>query len=480
MSESIDSLRSSTAFELADRAPTVPLYWMHGLYLLGLIAALYWPVTSFPFVNWDDPWYVTNNQLIKSWHPASLWRVATESVARNYAPLTILSLLGDHSLFGLDAGGYHTVNVLLHLVNALLVYQLVSRLAGSTGVGLATAALFAVHPVQIESVAWVSSRKTLLSSTFMLCSLLCWLRPERTGRQELWGTVFLMLGLLSKASAVSIPPIVVAYDALVLRKSLKQSIPRQILPAFLCVLLINLTMSSQTTIVGGIRSHIGLSKLQLLGVDAVILWRYVGMLIAPLQLCVLYDQPTSGIGLQIALSIVGWTVVAWVCWRLRHVYPLVTFAAATWLLLLIPMLNLFPLTTLMNDRYLYLPCVCLFAVATAVLLHAVSWTSQQGRNRNLLRLLGSVSVSLLLCGVLLFHSVLTMHRLQVWSSDLVLWEDAAASVPQLCVVQIQLADALHRRGRITEAVVALTQAMAHCDPDDADCERITSRLNDWR
>ena len=79
--------------------------------LLGLIAAVYWPVLSFDFVNWDDPWYVLNNPLITSWHPTNLWRIVTEFNVKNYAPLTTLSLLIDHTLFGKSPGGYHLMNV---------------------------------------------------------------------------------------------------------------------------------------------------------------------------------------------------------------------------------------------------------------------------------------------------------------------------------------------------------------------------------
>lgn len=219
--------------------------WAAMVGLIGLVAAVYWPVAGYEFVNWDDPWYVLKNPLITSWHPANLWRIATEMSVKNYAPITTLSLLVDHTLFGVNAGGYHIVNVVLHAANVLLVCLLVTRLTGHRMVGLMTAALFAVHPVQIETVAWVSSRKTLLCSLFMLASGLYWLRTERTGRNELWGTVFLALALLAKAAAIVVPPIVIAFDLLLARKRFSESLARQRVPILLCVLLLGITMTAQ-------------------------------------------------------------------------------------------------------------------------------------------------------------------------------------------------------------------------------------------
>ena len=94
-------------------------WWVYASLVIAGLAA-FWPSVWFDFVNWDDPAYVLHNDLITSWSPSNLWGVATETVTRNYAPLTILSLLIDHTLWGMNSGGYHATNVLLHIVNGLL------------------------------------------------------------------------------------------------------------------------------------------------------------------------------------------------------------------------------------------------------------------------------------------------------------------------------------------------------------------------
>ncbi len=98
--------------------------------LLTVTILVYAPVVNFGFLNWDDTWYIVRNDLIKSWNPVNLYRIATEPVARNFAPLTIGTFLVEHTLWGLWPGGYHLTNVFLHAINAVLVFQEQARSLG--------------------------------------------------------------------------------------------------------------------------------------------------------------------------------------------------------------------------------------------------------------------------------------------------------------------------------------------------------------
>jgi hypothetical protein len=441
--------------------------------LLLLAAIVYAPVARFGFLNWDDSWYIQWNDLIRSWHPVNLYRIATEPVARNYAPLTIGTFLVEYTFWRVWPGGYHLTNLLLHMLNGVLVWQLLKQLTRNDWLAWLAAALFVVHPVQVESVAWVSSRKTLLSATFMLASFLCWLRPDRTSRQECWGCGWLLLGLLSKASAVVVPPIVIAYDVLIRRKKLSESVPRQVLPMFCCVMLILTTMNAQTSIVGGIRSHIGMSKLHLLAIDATLLWRYVGMLFWPHDLCVLYDPPVHGITGTIVLAIMAWLALGWGLWKLRNEVPLLTLAGLSWLLLLLPVLNLFPITTLMNDRYLYLPCVPVFAALGAIVQFAWSRACRWRPQIHCIESRLFMALTALLIGIAGWQ---TLTYLPVWREPLTLWSHARVHAPSLTVVQIQWAITLEDQGRFAEASNALNYALEHCHPDELDIQRIEKML----
>ena len=442
---------------------------------MGLIA--FWPSVWFDFVNWDDPAYVANNELIKSWSPSNLYGVATETVTRNYAPLTILSLLIDHSIWGINPSGYHASNVLLHLLNGVLVLLLVKQLSGSNFVAWITAALFLVHPVQIETVAWISSRKGLLSASFILAALIIRLKPDVEAKNDAWYVVWLAAALFSKALAVVVPAIVLAYDVWVRRQKFADAFARQIIPGVMCLLLLLKTMASQNSILGGVRGHMDLGLLQILAVDSTILWRYIGMLFWPSKLCVLYDPPVRGIGTAVALATTGWLAIGVVVWRTRRHHPTIFWSAATFLLLLVPVLNFFKITTLMNDRYLYLPCICVFAV-TAAGFNRLLLVSQDHAGELLDRLATGMKctagMTAICCAM-----IATSQQLPVWKNADALWTDAMAKAPQLPVVRIQMALTEHDSGQKREAVMTLQRSLFECAPDSVDRKRIVKMIRSW-
>ena len=447
--------------------------------LVTLVGVLYAPIVHYEFLNLDDLDYVVDNDIIKSWHPLNLWRVLTEPVARNFAPLTIATFLVEHTLWKLDPGGYHATNLLLHALNTVLVFALMRQLTKHSWTAWIVAALFAVHPLQIEAVAWVSSRKTLLSSAFTLLSGMCYLRPQRTGRDEAWGLLWLALGLLSKASCVVVPPIVVAYDVLVGRKSFSEAAGRQAVPVFLCVLLTYITMSAQFTVGGGLRGHLELNKLQIMGVDATLMFRYLAMLVVPQNLCVFYDPPYRGIAPQIAASLLAWGGLTLFLWVKRERYPRLAFAWATWLWLLFPVMNFFPITTLMNDRYMYLPCLVVFGVA------AESWRKLgeklTGRwpETPFTQRLWVTATTVLSAAVIGGSLCASMSYLPVWRNPIRLWSHARQQTPSLPIVHIQWADALYRSGDVPGALAALEVAAKHPKLDEGNRSNIDMLRKAW-
>lgn len=455
-----------------------------GVGLFALAAVVFLPTASYGFLNWDDPWYVLHNPLVQSWSTDNLVTMFTTVQVRNFAPLTLFSYLVDYSLWERWAGGYHLVNVWLHAINTVLVFGLLRQLGTRRLAAVLATALFAVHPVQVESVVWISSRKGLLSGMFVLLSLRSWLREDRTTRDEAYGILFLGLALLCKAIAIVVPPIVVLYDLWIRRRDLGTSLSRQFVPAFLACMLLAVTMSAQTSMTGGVRGHLEHGRAYLLLVDTTLLWKYVAHLVWPQELSVLYDPPTTGIWLQIGVATLGWFIIAILAASWWERQPWIAFGLTTALLLMVPVLNLFPLTTLMNDRYLYLPCIPLFALfATGMqglveaLLGCVD-TRQTGFG---LRRFAVATTYAVVAGLCIVGSTRTTQQyMQVWSDDLALWEHAREHTPRLTVVRIQLAMSLHRRGQITRAIDELELARVETHPDPADARRIAEKLATWR
>lgn len=452
--------------------------WIQSAALVILGMAAFWSSVSFDFVNWDDPAYIEHNELIKGWSLTNLKGICTDVITRNYAPITIFSFLMDYTLWGMNPCGYHATNVLLHVINGVLVFLLVSRLTNNRFVGWATAAMFLIHPVQIESVVWISSRKGLLCSMFMISALLVRMQPDVKPRTDLWYIFFLTLALYSKAHAVVLPPIVLLYDMLIRRQPFATAMPRQLIPGFMALILLLLTMGAQNTVLGGVREHMSLSLLQILAVDVTILWRYLGMLVCPTDLCVMYDPPTTGIWKQVLAGSVGWAAVAFGLWRIRHSQPLWILGASSVLLLLFPMLNVFRITTLMNDRYLYLPCLIIFAMVAGTVQRILKEVIDP--SVVLLRWIDSgLKIGLTACAVVACL-ITTWNHLPVWTNSQSLWTHALTKYPDMPVLRIQYALTMHSSGRVREAIRLMKLALLQCQPDDLDRDRMQRLVNTWQ
>lgn len=442
--------------------------------LLVPAIATWWTTISFDFINWDDPSYILSNSLIRSWSLENLAGICTETVTRNYAPITIFSYLLDHTIWGLQPAGYHVSNVIGHCICGVLVYVLTSRLTGSTFVAWTTAMLFLVHPVQVETVAWVSSRKGILSGIFMLWALVVRLRSDLQPKHDAWYIGLLIAALLSKALAVVLPPIVLLYDVLIRRDRVPDAIVRQFIPGLISLLLLLHTTGAQNSVMGGVRGHMELSLPEIVAVDVTILWQYIGMMLWPADLCVLYDPPTSGIAIQVLVGSIGLLIVGALIWSNRRKAPLLMWAAATWLLLLFPVLNFFRITTLMNDRYLYLPCIVFFAAVASAVEHASGLLMRRWRSE--IR-----TAALMMCS--LFISMAASRRtteyLPVFSESERLWAYAMERCPQLVVVRIQMALTLYERGRTEEAIEVMETALRECQTDDLDRRRMVRTLERW-
>ncbi len=183
--------------------------------LVAATVAVYWPVSGHDFVLYDDPGYVTKNIHVRTGlSPENIsWAFfATEEA--NWHPLTWLSHMADCELFGLDAGLHHLSGLLLHIINALLLLLVLKGMTGMFWPAFLVAALFAIHPLHVESVAWVAERKDLLSTLFMLLALQAYLRyTERPGiGRHLFCLLFFALGLMAKPMLVTLPFLLLLLD----------------------------------------------------------------------------------------------------------------------------------------------------------------------------------------------------------------------------------------------------------------------------
>ncbi|MRR15228.1 MAG: tetratricopeptide repeat protein [Deltaproteobacteria bacterium] len=194
--------------------PTIQMLII-GLVLTAMTIAVFWQVTGFDFVNFDDRIYVTENLHIQSGISLNGFRWAfTTTYAQFWHPLTWLSLMVDYELFALNAGGYHLTNLLLHIMSTLLLFWLFRRMTGALWPSAFIAAFFALHPLHVESVAWIAERKDVLSGFFWMLTLCLYVYYTEKPTIRRYGLVLLSFtcGLMSKSMVVTLPVILILLD----------------------------------------------------------------------------------------------------------------------------------------------------------------------------------------------------------------------------------------------------------------------------
>jgi protein O-mannosyl-transferase len=188
---------------------------MVALLIVLIVLSLYWPVTGYDFIALDDHLYVVENgDIQKGLSPQGISWALTTLYTTNWHPLTWLSLLADYELYGLKAPGYHISSLLLHILNTLLLFTLLRRMTGEIWKSGVVAALFAVHPLNIESVVWIAERKNLLSTLFWILTLQAYVRyTEEPGWKSYSGMLILfILGLAAKPILVMLPFVLLLVD----------------------------------------------------------------------------------------------------------------------------------------------------------------------------------------------------------------------------------------------------------------------------
>ncbi len=436
--------------------------WVAAL-LVGLTLLAYLPLFANRFVDFDDEIYITGNPGVLGGLTGRGIRWAFTAVhTANWHPLTWLSHQLDVSLFGLDARGHHLVNLLLHAANALLLFLVLRGLTGALWPGALVAALFAVHPLHVESVAWAAERKDVLSTFWALLTLMAWLAWLRTPapRRYLRAVAAFALALLAKPMPVTLPFILLLLDVWPLGRwrpaggglpgeagGLAKRVRRLILekaPLFALAAASSLVTYLVQRSWGAIRPTdfypfpVRLS-------NALISWlAYLGKMAWPADLAVIYSHSRSvwplwqSGGAALVIAAVSAAAVATVR---RRPYLLVGWF---WYLgTLVPVIGLVQVgSQALADRYTYLPLVGIF-IATAWGLADLA--GQRAGRRAL--------AGLAACSVLAALAATTWVQVGVWRDNLTLFRHAVAVTKDNWLAELNLALTYGRLGKQEEALI---------------------------
>jgi tetratricopeptide (TPR) repeat protein len=435
------------------------------LALAAITLAVFGQTAGFEFVNFDDNAYVYENAKVTG--GLSLKSLAwffTHPYFCQYIPVTMLSFVGDHQLHGLRAGWYHFTNVALHTASVLLLFLILRQMTGALWRSAFVAAVFAIHPLRVESVAWVTERKDVLSGFFFMLTLGAYARYAENFKFQISNFKFyyiaalllFAMALLSKSSVTPLPFALLLLDYWPLRRFeqsrklsglILEKIPLLALAAGACVMTVLATEKWTTH-----PSHIPVPSR--FGSALVYYVVYLRQMAWPEGLATPYPNPRNGWpGWEVALAgalLAGLSAIAW--WQ-RRGRPWLLMGWLWYLGMLVPMIGIVPASPFAQaDRYTYLPQI---GICVAVTWLVAEWRASRA-------VLGG-----LMAGVIAVLMICAWKQTSYWQNSETLWTHTLACTTDNGVAGSNLGGDLLRKGRVDDAI-DFYQKRLQIEPDNAD------------
>lgn len=380
------------------------------IFVLAVTTWVYIPSLSNGFINWDDDVHVLENRFIRSVRWPNIVEMFTTTVNRTYIPLTTLTFAIEHEFLGFDPFYYHLDNLILHVLVTFLVMALARRLGFSIVAAAIAALLFGIHPLHVESVAWITERKDVLYAFFYLSSILVYLQYLRS-RHSLWLVLSIACGLLSvlsKSMALSLPLVLLLCDWYVLKTITWRDVFNKFYYGFLFLPIVWITFFSNSSIL----------KAQSWTDALVWVWSfnfYLFKFIVPGPTALFYDAPfpigiNNGEYLVNGLVFILFVTLIW----LRRNDRLLLFAFLFYLASIFFVLRFHATLDVVADRFMYLSSVGWCFFLGAVIERLINLGSKKE---------WVFCVVAVLTGWILFLTANTNERLTVWRNSHALWQN---------------------------------------------------------
>jgi tetratricopeptide (TPR) repeat protein len=442
------------------------------LILVLAIAAVYFPVRDHDFISLDDGLYVTQNiHVNRGLSVEGLKWALTTNHAGFWIPLTWVSLMIDSHLFGLSAGHYHVTNVMIHIVNTLLLFFVLRRMTGAIWPSSVVAILFAVHPIHVESVAWVSERKDVLFAFFWMLAMWFYVRYAQNPGIRRYIPLMLcyILGLMAKPMIVTLPFVLLLLDYWPLKRlqikeknhpaEQQQNLLTLVLekvPLFILTVVVSVITFVLQKSGGAVTSLSTLPVSDRLFNSLISYVKYLGKMVWPHPLAVLYSRPDALPAWQWALSLILLLAFSILIFHYRKNHPYLPVGWLWFLGTMVPVIGIVqsgPQT--MADRFAYMPFIGLYIM--------LAW----GLQRMIARWPNRKAFALL-TGAIAVTAFMLVARIQVgyWSNDLTLYAHTLKTTSNNFVVHRNYGMALAYKGRLNEALFHFQRAL-EIDPSYA-------------
>jgi len=448
-----------------EKSRILPVYMTVGILVLVVLA--YYPVFSSDFLNYDDPSYVTSNDHVKAGITADSVKWAfTTFYFYNWHPLTWVSHMLDVQFFGLEPMWHHLINLLFHIVNTLLLFLLFEKMNGATWKSLFLAALFALHPLHVESVAWVADRKDVLSAFFWLLTLFAYVQYARKPRATTYAFCLFVfiLGLMSKPMIVTLPFVLLLIDYWPLMRIGEPKADRGLtnvcqfrtrgylllekIPFFLCsAASASITYLAQAK-GGAVRGHgsvlANVSNAMLSYVE------YIWKMLWPSRLSVFYPYRSDTVLVfQGLLSLAGLAFLSWLAVRSARHYRCLLVGWLWYLVTLVPVIGFVKVGDhAMADRYTYVPLIGL----SVIIIWGVGALAERFHFDR--RVMAAAMIA-----IVATCSVLTNLQARRWYDSETLFRHALAVTKDNWVAHKNLAAALAQQGKLEEALSNYSESL---------------------
>ncbi len=412
------------------------------------------------FLKWDDTKYILENPSTKGFSSTNIKTILTTPYQGNYIPVTFLAFNIERSAFGDSPKVFITINILLHFANCILVFFLVILLSRNKITAFLCALLFAIHPLHVESVAWMAEQKDVLYAFFFFLSLICYIKYANSKKWK-WYVFSLLLMLLSagsKTMGIVLPGIFIAYDFFIGRKWFQPKILLEKIP-FLLVGIVFVWAEMHA-----VRNHaenlhsFNLSLIERATVACYAVIRYVFLLIAPVHLSAYYPYPMSPgdpFPVWIWFFVPLLLGITFLIYYFRKNKSLV-FSSLFFILNLSLVLQIFPVgDSMMADRFVYVASVGFFLL-TAVFLQKLF---QHKKFKTILITTTGV--------YFLFLGTTTFLRCEIWKNDETLWSDVISKYDHVPLAFINHGNILFEKGNTNDAISDYTKAIG-CGYDTKD------------